>query len=235
MGDILEREPAPTRHRFDVNAYYKMAEAGILTEDDHVELIDGEIIDKYPADGRGPARRRIDVDAYYKMAEAAILKPDDRVELIGGEIFDMVPIGSGHASKTDRLTRLLARAAPEGAAHLGVQRPLRLDALHEPQPDLMLLKPRTDDYAGRHPNAADVLLLIEVSETSLAFDRGTKLPLYAKFGVPEVWIVDLKGAAIEVYRQPAGEAYAVHERLTSGSLAPALVSGAVIDVAAIFA
>ena len=80
----------------------------------------------------------------------------------------------------------------------------------------MLLKPRADDYQGRHPGAADVLLLVELSDSSLVYDRGTKLPLYAKFGVPEVWIVDLGGAAIEVYREPAGDAYALQERLTSG-------------------
>ena len=147
----------------------------------------------------------------------------------------MVPIGSAHAGKTDRLNRLFARAAADGLAHVSVQRPLRLDALNEPQPDVMLLKPRADDYQDRHPGAADVLLLVEVSETSLAYDRGMKLALYAKFGVPEVWIVDLLGAAIEVYRQPAGDAYAVKGRLTAGSLAPVLVPGVSIDVGALLA
>jgi len=182
-----------------------------------------------------PARRRLDVGAYYKMAEAGILTPNDRVELIDGEIFDMVPIGSAHAGKTVRLNRLFARAAADGLALVSIQSPLRLDAYNEPEPDVMLLKPRADDYQGRHPNAADVLLLVEVSETSLAFDRGTKLPLYAKFGVPEVWIVDLRGAAIEVYREPAGDAYALKERLTSGPLTPVLVPGVTIDVGALFA
>jgi Uma2 family endonuclease len=189
MGEILERQQAPTRHRLDVGAFYKMAEAGILT-------------------------------------------PNDRVELIDGEIFDMVPIASLHGGKTIRLNRVFARAAADGLALVSVQTPLRLDAHNEPQPDLMLLKPRADDYQSRHPNAADVLLLIEVSDTSLAFDRETKLPLYARFGVPEVWIVDLKGAAIEVYREPQGDAYALKERLTSGSLAPVLVPGVMVDIAA---
>jgi Uma2 family endonuclease len=189
MGEILERQQAPTRHRLDVGAFYKMAEAGILT-------------------------------------------PNDRVELIDGEIFDMVPIASLHGGKTIRLNRVFARAAADGLAVVSVQTPLRLDAHNEPQPDLMLLKPRADDYQSRHPNAADVLLLIEVSDTSLAYDRETKLPLYARFGVPEVWIVDLKGAAIEVYREPRGDAYALKERLTSGSLAPVLVPGVMVDIAA---
>ena len=182
-----------------------------------------------------PARHRVDVEAYYRMAEAGILAHDDRVELIDGEIFDMVPIGSLHGGTTDRFIRLFARAAADGFAHVSVQRPLRLDAMNEPLPDAMLLKPRADDYRGRHPGAADVLLLVEVSDASLSHDPGTKLPLYAKFGVPEVWIVDLCGQAIEVYREPAGGAYARQERLTSGSLVPALVPAAAFDVAALLA
>ncbi len=190
MGEILERQQSPTRHRLDVGAYYKMAEAGILTE-------------------------------------------SDRVELIGGEIFDRVPIGSAHSGKTNRLNWLFARAAADGLVLVSVQGPLRLGAYNEPEPDVMLLKPRADHYQSRHPNAADVLLLVEVSESSLAHDRETKLPLYAKFGVPEVWIIDLRGAAIEVYREPAGDAYVRKERLTSGSLAPVLLASVTIDVGAL--
>lgn len=182
-----------------------------------------------------PARRRLDVAAYYRMAEAEILTPNDHVELIGGDIVDMTPIGSAHAGKTNRLNRLFARAAADGLAIVSVQGPLRLDAWNEPMPDLMLLRPRNDDYQDRHPDAADVLLLVELSDSSLSYDRGTKLPLYARFGVPEVWIVDLKGAAVEVYRQPDGGTCAVMERLTSGTLAPALVPGVALDVGALVA
>ena len=99
----------------------------------------------------------------------------------------------------------------------------------------MLLRPRGDGYRASHPGAGDVLLLIEVSESSLAFDRSTKLALYAKFSVPEVWIVDLLGVTVEVYREPKDGAYASRERLAGGPLAPALVSGATIDVAGLFA
>jgi Uma2 family endonuclease len=190
-----------------------------------------EIHERQPA----PARHRLNVGAYYKMAEAGILTHNDRVELIGGEVFDMTPIGSVHAGKTNRLNRLFARAAADGLALVSVQSPLRLDAYNEPEPDVMLLKPTEDDYQGRHPGATDVLLLVELSDSSLVHDRGTKLPLYAKFGVPEVWIVDLRGAAIEVYRQPAGDAYVHKERLTSGSLAPVLVPGVTIEVRALLA
>ena len=186
----------------------------------------GEILER----PQTPTRRRLDVAAYYKMAEAGILGPDDRVELIDGEIFDMVPIGSLLAGKTDRLNWLFARAAADGLAHVSVQRPLRLDAYNEPEPDLMLLRPRPDDYRAGHPGAADVLLLVEVSESSLSYGRTAKLALYAKFGVAEVWIIDVSGAAIEVYRESAGDAYARRERLTSGSLGPVLAPGVTIDV-----
>ena len=185
----------------------------------------GEILER----PRAPARHRLDVDAYYKMAVAGILTHSDRVELIDGEIIDMAAIGSPHAAITNRLNRLLVPAV-EGLTLVSVQSPLRLDAHNEPEPDLMLLRPRPDDYRARHPGAADVLLLVEVSESSLAYDRTAKLALYAKFAVAEVWIVDVSGAAIEIYREPAGDAYARRERLTSGLLAPVLAPGVTIDV-----
>src|SRR5574337_222104 len=182
-----------------------------------------------------PTRHRIDVDAYYRMAEAGILIDPHRVELIDGEIFDMAAVGSPHAAVTNRLARLFSRALRDDVALVSVQSPLRLDAYSEPEPDLMLLRPRADGYHAGHPGAADVLLLVEVSESSLAYDRSTKLPLYAKFGVLEVWIVDLTSAAVEVYREPKAGAYAERERLADGALAPTLVAGVTIDVAELLA
>jgi Uma2 family endonuclease len=191
----------------------------------------GKILDR----PQSPAPHRLDVDAYYKMAEAGILTRDDRVELIDGEIIDMNPIGSPHASIAKRLIQLFAPAAATGEVLLCVQDPLRLDAANEPQPDLMLLRPRADIYRASHPGAADGLLLVEISDSSLAYDRGRKLPLYAKFGVPEVWIVDIAGSAVEFYRQPHDGTYTSTGRLTGGSLAPDLVPSVAIDVAALFA
>ncbi len=182
-----------------------------------------------------PARHRLTVDAYYKMAEAGILTDRDRVELIGGEVIDLKAIGSPHAAVTNRLVRCFAQTMVDGLALISVRNPLRLDAYNEPEPDFLLLRPRADDYRASHPGAADVLLLVEVSDSSLGYDRGIKLPLYARFGVNEVWIVDLVGAAIEAYRQPNEGAYASFARLTSGSLAPALLPGAMVDVTALLA
>ena len=116
-----------------------------------------------------------------------------------------------------------------------MQDPLRLDDFNEPEPDLMLLRPRADDYRANHPGAADVLLLVEISDSSLTYDRGAKLALYAKFGVPEVWIIDIAGSAVEIYRQPNDGAYEFRERKVGGMLAPALVPGVAIDVAALLA
>lgn len=189
------------------------------------------ILERPPA----PARRRLDVEAFYKMSEAGILTDPHRVELIDGEIIDMPAIGSPHAAVTNRLARFLSRALPDDVALVSVQSPVRLDAYNEPEPDLMLLRPRADGYRASHPGSADVLLLVEVAESSLAYDRGVKIAVYASFGVPEVWIVDLVGAAVEVCRQPEAGDYALRKRLTSGPLTPALVPGVTMDVAALLA
>ncbi len=182
-----------------------------------------------------PTRHRLDVDAYTKMAEAGIIARELRVELIDGQIIDMPAIGSPHAGITKRLNRLFGRAAADGLVLVSVQDPLRLDRFNEPEPDISVLKPRADDYTTGHPSAADVLLLVEVSESSLAYDRGIKLPLYARFGVPEVWIVDAAGAAVEVYREPCDGTYGSNERLSQGRLSPSLVPSIAIEVAALVA
>lgn len=180
-----------------------------------------------------PTRRRFDVDAYYRMAEAGILSPKDRVELIDGEIIEMAPIGSAHGGTTDHLTTLVARAVADGEVQARVQGSLRLDAFNEPQPDLMLLRPRPDFYRTAHPAAADVLLLVEVADSSLAWDRGPKLALYARHGVPEVWIVDLRGRTIDVCRQPGPAGYAEQHSVVTGELTPVLVPTLRIDVSAL--
>jgi len=147
------------------------------------------------------------------MGEAGIFAQDDRLELIEGEIFEMSPVGRRHAACVRRLTNLLARQLGAEAI-LDAQNPLHLSDFSQPQPDLVLLRPREDFYSDRHPGARDVLLLIEVSETSLRYDRELKVPLYARCGIPEVWLVDLEGHAVEIFREPGGAGYAKTQRLT---------------------
>jgi len=151
-------------------------------------------------------KRRFTVGEYHRLAEAGILREDDRVELLEGEIFEMSPINSRHASCVTRLNHLLQDRA-KGRAIVNVQNPIRLSDYSEPQPDVALLVPRTDFYRDALPTPRDVLLVIEVCETSGEFDRRVKLPLYAKAGIPEVWIVDLSREQIEVHRDPKLEGY----------------------------
>lgn len=164
-------------------------------------------------------KRLFTVADYHRMAETGILGADERVELIEGEILQMSPIGSPHAACVDRFTRLLVRAAGDRAI-VRVQNPVQLGDLSEPQPDLALLKPRPDFYAGAHPGPDDILLLVEVADSTLAYDRNRKLPLYARAGVPEVWIVDLDSRVIEAYRDPASQGYREAVRKGPGASLP---------------
>jgi Uma2 family endonuclease len=169
-------------------------------------------------------RRLFTVDQFHQMAEAAIFSEDDRVELLAGEIVDMTPIGSRHAGCVTVLTHLFAPHVGE-AFQLRIQHPVQLDDYSEPQPDLALVKPRGDFYRDGHPRATDVLLLIEVADTSVEIDRAEKIPLYAASGVPEVWLVDLNANHVDVYRDPTRSAYLKHETaMRGGSLRPAALS-----------
>lgn len=150
--------------------------------------------------------RPFTVDEYYRMAEAGILAPGERVELIEGEIVRMAAIGSRHAGTVMRLNRLLTKGV-EARGLMAVQSPVRLDDLSEPEPDVGVLRPRADDYTATHPGPDDVLLVVEVADTTLTFDRDTKTPLYAAAGIPEYWLVNLPDDRIEVFREPAGEGY----------------------------
>ena len=151
-------------------------------------------------------RRRFTVLEYHQMGQVGILGEDDRLELLEGEIVEMAPIGSRHQAVVDRLTRLFSNQS-EDVALVRVQGPVRLGEETEPQPDLLLLAPRSDFYASAHPGPDDVLLLVEVSDTSTEYDREVKLPLYARYGIAEVWLVSLEAGAIEVYRSPTNQGY----------------------------
>lgn len=177
-------------------------------------------------------KRRFTVDEFYRMAEAGILSEDDRVELIDGEIVEMVPIGSHHAHSVDRLTSLLVKRADDRAV-VRVQNPVRLDVYSEPQPDFALLRPRS--YASGHPGPEDVFLIIEIMQTSADYDRRIKIPLYARAGIREVWLVDLPAGRIEVHRNPAATGYAeVESRGPGDRLAPLLLPALTLTVDEVF-
>ena len=203
--------------RFNVDEYYKMAEIGILPWGGGYELIDGIVCLK----GHGTPRR-FTVDDYYAMAEAGILSHDERVELVNGEIVEMSPIGDRHAYSVDELVDTLVNRF-RGRARVRCQNPLRFDGLREVQPDVALLKLRDDMYSTGHPGPDDVLLLIEVSDSTLAYDRNVKLPMYARFDIPECWVVNIPDGLIEVYTDPSdGEyqtrrAYAADESVSSSA------------------
>lgn len=160
-------------------------------------------------------RHRFNVDEYYKMLEAGILSEDDRVELVEGEIVDMAPIGVPHAQCVNRLTRLFSQLLLEEVI-VQVQNPIRLNQQSEVQPDLALLKLRDYSRDQQHPGPEDVLLVIEVSDTTLVADQREKVPLYARSDISEVWIVNLPQELLEIYSQPQGGAYQITKKLKRG-------------------
>ena len=164
-----------------------------------------------PPESPLPARekRKFTVAEYYRMAEVGILHHTERVELLDGEIIVMAPIGPLHAGDILRSIRLFSRRNDDRFT-VQIQNPLRLDDGSEPEPDLMLLRPREDDYTTAHPTPADTLLVIETSDSSLAYDREVKIPLYARAGVPQTLIKNLPGDCIESFDQPGPEGYARH-------------------------
>jgi Uma2 family endonuclease len=187
-----------------------------------------------PAD-LGVKRRSLTVEAYHRMGEVGIFAPDERVELIEGEVVEMAPIGSGHAGMVGRLNRLLVRAAADRAL-VFVQNPVRLSRTSEPQPDFAVLKPRADDYQSALPGPADVLLLVEIAETSLKYDRELKAPLYAAHAIPELWVVDLGGKVLWSYRDPQADGYARVEKVERpGPLALAAAPEIKVDLSGLFA
>ena len=151
-------------------------------------------------------KRYFNVDEYYRMARAGVLKPDDRVELIEGEIIKMSPIGSPHAACVSRLDDLLHNIN-KPKVMVRIQNPIRLDNFSEPVPDVAILKPRRDYYSTRHPAPSDVLVIIEVADTSVVADRHIKIPLYARSLIPEVWLVNLPKKVIETYFNPGEGSY----------------------------
>ena len=161
-------------------------------------------------------RHRFTVEDFAHMGEAGIFAADDRVELIDGEIREMTPIGPSHAGLVDRLAELLINRLT-GKANVRIQNPIRLGRYTEPQPDLVIARRRMDYYAGRHPEAGDVLLVIEVADSSLLYDQVEKAPRYATAGIPEAWLVDVSGETVTVYSGPGADGYSEERLLRRGN------------------
>ena len=165
-------------------------------------------------------RHRFTVDEYHEIARAGVLRDDDRVELIDGEVVDMTPIGLRHTAAVNVLTRWLVTGCGQRAI-VQVQGPVRLGPHWEPQPDLVLLAPREDFYRESPATAAAALLVVEVADTSLTYDRTVKLPMYARSGVREAWLVDLSRDRVEVHQEPGPDGYRrVEVRERGGRLVP---------------
>ena len=172
------------------------------------------------------ARRLFTADEFHAMAEAGILHEDDRIELIEGELIEMAAIGSRHMTCVIELTRLLVPLVGD-AARVSPQNPVRMGRHLEPQPDLAVLRAR--DYRNSLPGPEDVLLVIEVSDTTLTYERETKLPLYARSGVREAWIMDLQNNAMERHTEPSENGYRLVRRASKGeSLSSEALPGVVL-------
>lgn len=172
---------------------------------------------------------RFSVTDYYRMAESGILPHGARVELIGGEIVDMSPIGPFHSGSVNELVQSFSQNAG-GRWWVSVQAPLDLGPFDLPEPDLALLRPATHHYKTEHPRADDVFLLIEVSDSSLNFDLSVKLPLYARNGIPEVWILNVPQKRMEIYQGPGADGYAEKVISRSGKISPAAFPGVTVDL-----
>ena len=154
-----------------------------------------------------PVRHRFTIEEYRRMAAAGVLSEDSPVELIDGEILEMSPVGSRHVACVNRLDDLLHERLPRSSVIVQVQSPVVLGEHYEPEPDIAVLRFRADYYAGALARPTDVFLLIEVSDSSLPFDQDVKLPVYARAGIPEVWIVDLDGGSIDRHTGPTPDGY----------------------------
>ena len=165
-------------------------------------------------------KKRFTVDEYHRMGDAGIFGPEERTELIDGEIIQMSPIGQRHAGRVNRATAVFVKAFGERAV-VSPQNPVQLSDWTEPQPDIVVFKPRSDFYENKRPVSDDVLLVMEVSDTTLRFDMKIKLPHFAAAGVCELWIQDLNAGVLHVFRDPAEKNYKASLQLKPGdSISP---------------
>ena len=170
---------------------------------------------------------------YHALIEAGVFDENSRVELVQGDLVTMAAINPRHASAVDRLTNLLAAGVGRRAI-VRVQNPFGIGDDSEPEPDLQLLKPDPDYYADRHPGPDEIYLAVEVSHTTVRYDREVKVPLYGKAGVAEMWLLDLNVNALEVYRTPSANGYDSMRRLKAGDqVSPLAFPDLILEVAAL--
>jgi len=172
-------------------------------------------------------RHKLTVDDYYKIGEAGVLKDQDRVELIEGELIDMAPIGSHHAYTIDKLVEIVYQQKTSHI-HIRVQNPLRLNEYNAPEPDLCIVKKK--DYSMHHPEPSDTLLIIEVADSSLSYDLSIKVPLFATYDIPEVWVMDINEKVLHIFRQRQEGNYQYVDKKTSGSISPIEVPGLIFEI-----
>jgi Uma2 family endonuclease len=178
-------------------------------------------------------RHKLSVEDFHRLGPAGVLDEDSRVELLRGDLIDMAPIGSMHAGVVAQLNLLLSRGVQDGLVQ--VQNPVTIGDESELQPDLCVLRHRTDFYKHALPSAADVLLLIEVADTTLGYDRGHKIPLYAQAGIPEVWLVNIPERLVEVFTRPGPAGYGqISIRRGGDTLSSDRVLGVTVDIAGLF-
>jgi Uma2 family endonuclease len=180
-----------------------------------------------------PRPHRVTTQEFFRMGEAGVLDPEARIELIEGEMIDMPPIAPPHAGRTTRLTLLLIEAIGRRAV-VSTQNPILLGDLSAPHPDIAILKPRDDFYSSEHPQAEDVLVVIEIADSSVRYDRTRKLPLYARYGIPEVWLIDIPARTIWVHRAPENGAYRTSFQLGPPyRISPSMLEGVELELGAL--
>ena len=179
-------------------------------------------------------RHRLSTDEYRRMAEHGIIAPDARVELIDGQIVDMPPIGSWHNGIVNHLIRLFALAIGDEAI-VQARGSVELPRHSQPRPDIALLRPRADFYKRTLPQPEDVLLLVEVADSTLVHDRDVKASLYARYRIPEYWLIDVAGERVTAFADPGDAGYDTRETLADPrAVAPAALPGAALDLGALF-
>lgn len=197
-----------------------------------MNTLNTQVIEESAAPPLVVPRRRWTVSDYHRMGEVGILTEDDRIELIEGGVIDMPPIGSQHADRVDQIAELLILRS-SGKYRIRVQNPVRIGDYSEPEPDIAVV--RRGSYADEHPVPADVRLLIEVADTTLTYDREVKIPLYARAGIPEVWLLDLQKRWVTVYREPSADGYRQMRRpLSSETLSPQQAPELVVRIDELF-